>query len=438
MDFNAIINWIKRNIKIVIPSALLLIFIGFLFFGGSTPDNKIPGGGFGTLVLAGLVFFGAHKAGEGKMRVILGVIATVLLVVAIWPRVFPLINFLGLAPNIIMILAISVGVWMFKGGKGLFAWRMFLFIFLVLCWIGANGKVFKEGFEGFKSSTGIEFKFPEIETPDFLKGVANYMGHLSASQTSKFKERLLKKDAYMYKYDGTNFKKSAIAEASDLKVFLLGETVQKDGLSFEKVRFNDPATGEEFWIYAGDLLTSTQVSTETLAPIQTTVKGGGQPPTQAVVEARDLVGEFPINLVGNILNIASGKNGERQGTGEVFIPHLCEAGYRYFITISGEYEKLFWNPPFKKMPWTGNDRLVGQGVHKPFPNLQYGAVTLRIGDQDGLVPKDKTGFVDVTINAPSKIFVELNINREIGDYMLNGTSKIRNSTLSLKIERRPI
>ncbi|MDX9913405.1 MAG: hypothetical protein RBS77_02400 [Candidatus Moranbacteria bacterium] len=155
---------------------------------------------------------------------------------------------------------------------------------------------------------------------------------------------------------------------------------------------------------------------------------------------RETVGNFPVYLSDSAYNQWPGKNGERQGTGDIFIPHVCEAGYEYFYTISGEFEKLFWRPPFKKITWQGNDALAGQGVNKPFPNLRYGALTLRIGDKEGIFPSRTNGEIKAIITAPTPVFIELNINREIGEYLdtapTNHGSKLRNSTLSIKIERR--
>lgn len=156
--------------------------------------------------------------------------------------------------------------------------------------------------------------------------------------------------------------------------------------------------------------------------------------------SRELVGNFPVYLSGKSFNIREGKDGERQGTGEVFIPHLCETGYQYFFTLSGDFEKLFWHPPTKKISWQGNDSVAGQGVNKPFPNLQYGALTLRIGNKEGIFPSVANGEIGMMIVAPTPIFAEVNISREIGNYIdttpVQQGEKLKNSTLSIKIERR--
>lgn len=428
MNFNTAVNWIKRNFKVVIPSILIVIFTIFLFFGGSAPNSNIPGGGFGTLVLAGLAFFGAHKAGEGKIRLALNSVATVLSVVAVWPRVFPLINFLGLAPNIIMILAILVGIWMFKGGKGFFAWRMFLLIFLVLCWIGANGKLFKDGFNAFLSSTGIEMKIPDIkiETPKALKGMTSHLSRIVDQQVSQSKERWVKKDAKLYKYNGS-FSPNAVVDTDSIKVFLLGEQVEKDGLTFEKVRLNDPAVGEEFWIYSGDLLTYNHPSA--------TSNGNKNSSSSQWEKMKDI----SLPFTGRIFNETAGPDGEKIGTGEVNTGLVLENGYDYKITFSGTYSEWFTSDPwFDNISWTGWNP-QSAGMKKPFPSHPYGALTLRISDKDGLHPKKGEDFIIFTPNGDNKVFAELNINRELVEYVNPKIGrKIKNSTLSLKVERRPI
>jgi hypothetical protein len=270
-------------------------------------------------------------------------------------------------------------------------------------------------------------RFPKKLTPVSATGI----GEKGAKLIDKIfqdpptsRERWIKKGVKLYKYNGT-FAANSVVEKESVKVFLLGEQVEKDGLTFEKVRLEDPAIGEEFWVYAGELITPQNTSD---SRTNSTEKAG-----------RELVGSFPIFLSSNSFNRWSGKNGERKGTGEVFIPHMCEMGYEYFFKVSGEFEKLFWHPPFEKISWQGNDAVAGQGANKPFPNLRYGALALRIGDKQGVFPSGADGEIKAMIIAPTPIFAEVNINREIGEYLdtqNNQGGKLQNSTLSVKIERR--
>lgn len=432
MNWLTIRTWAMANFRTVFFITGIILLSGYILFGGSSPDASIPGGGFGTLIIAGLLFFGSYKtAGPGSK--ILAVFGTILLIVWAWPRVFPILSFLNIVPNIILILAVLTFLWMWFGGKGLLGWRMWLFIFLVLCWIGANGKLFKDGFNSFLSSTGITLSMPKIniQMPEFIKGITGYIGHASAQKISQSKERSVKKDAKFYDYNGAQFTEKSLPVSKDefIKVFILEEQIQKNGMTFEKIRVGDPATGEDAWIYSGELL-----SVEAPANGNTSAVKNPTP--------RELVGSFPIYLSGNSFNLQVGKNGERRGTGEIFIPHMCEAGYQYFFTVSGEYEKFFWRLPYKKITYSGNDAVAGQNVRKPFPILPYGALTLRIGDKDGLVPMSGKSEIQAMIISPTPIFAELNINREIGDYFdaravdSDKGNKLKNSTLSVKIERR--
>jgi hypothetical protein len=270
---------------------------------------------------------------------------------------------------------------------------------------------------------------PEIKVPKIIKkNVESYTSqaeHVSDKNISQLKERVVKKGAKIYNYDGAKFTAKGLVEKESIKVFLLEQSANKDGLVFERVRIGDPAIGEDFYIYSGDLLDAVSINN-----------------VPTVKSPRELVGNFPIYLSGNSFNRSMGKNGERQGTGEIFIPHLCEAGYQYFFTLSGDFEKVFWHLPFVKISWQGNDAVAGQGINKPFPNLQYGALTLRIGNKEGLIPMAGKNELSAMIISPTAIFSEININREIDEYYdpttkgLDAGNKLQKSNLSIKIERR--
>jgi hypothetical protein len=419
------------NLRIVFFIIGIILLLGYIFFGGNSPDSKIPGGGFGTFIASALLFWGAYKT-TGMGSKALNVIAIILLVVWAWPRALPWLNSLGITPNIIMILAILVGIWMVKGGKGFLAWRMFLLIFLVACWIGAKGAVLKDSFNAFLASTGIELKMPNVEIPKTIKnitsGISGYTQHISAQKISQSKERLVKNGSTFYNYDGTGFtKKDFPSKEEFIKVFILDEQVTKDGLTFEKVRIGDPATGEDAWVYSGILLTSPKATTSSTSNIE------GSAPEWEMVK------DCPIHFSGRIFSNTVGPNGERANSGEIYSECFMEVGYDYKVTYSGTYSEFFVRKPwYDNISWQGWNP-QSQGIDKPFPSYNYGALMLRIGNKESLHPESGKDFIVFTPTEAVKIFAELNINREDGEYYhLTEGAKLKNSTLSLKLERRPL
>ena len=317
---------------------------------------------------------------------------------------------------------------MWKSGKGLFAWRMFLFIFLVVCWIGAKGVIFKDSFNAFLSSTGIEFKIPEM--PETVKnittGFSGYMKNFSAQKISQSKERLVKNGSTFYSYDGINFtKKDFSSEEEFIKVFILGEPVQKNGFSYNNVRIGDPATGEDAWVYSGILLISPTAST----PPPASKTGGNAPEWETV-------GNCPIHFSGRTFSTTVGPDGERANTGEVYTECFLENGYDYKITFSGEYTKKLITQEHK-VSWRGFNP-QSQGIAKPFPDYDFGALMLRIGNQVGIHPEKGKDFVVFAPMDSEKVFAEINVNRDPEEYHDSKGSKLKNSTLSIKIERRPL
>lgn len=430
IDWQAIRTWAMANIRTIIFILGTFLLLGFIFFRGSAPDSKIPGGGFGTLVLAGLIFFGAHKAGVGKIRVVLGSIATILLIVAIWPAVFPLINSLGLAPNIIMILAILVGVWMVKGGKGFFAWRMFLLIFLVLCWIGSSdltykdnkgntikddkGKemnVFQSGFNRLLKSTGIEMKIPDIkiETPKAVKGLTSHLGRVVDQQVSQSKERWVKKDAKLYKYNGT-FSPNAVVDTDSIKVFLLGEQIEKDGLTFEKVRLNDPAVGEEFWIYSGDLLSYNSPSSNV------TQQSNEKNKWKEVDRIRVDFSGISIEAFGNLnfpkIPIVTSKT-------------IGAGNYR--IKLDGNWQFFLSNGEWKDYPWQGKTYANNRPEYRPDKAKNFCAVILLNNGED-ITPINEEGFI-LNSTGSVNLSVKLNVIMRADEYYSDKISGINKLTL---------
>ncbi|HFC76715.1 MAG TPA: hypothetical protein ENJ27_00605 [Candidatus Moranbacteria bacterium] len=149
------------------------------------------------------------------------------------------------------------------------------------------------------------------------------------------------------------------------------------------------------------------------------------------------VGIFPIPIDKKMFNLVSGRNGERAGTGEMWIPYILLPDWEYKITFSGGYQKLFWHLPWISIPYRGDDGVAGQGVRKPF-KLPYGALVLRVG-KVSIFPAENTNSVFCQAKNTTKIFAELNINREPAEYYTPKLGfKLRNKNLSIKIERRRI
>lgn len=269
-------------------------------------------------------------------------------------------------------------------------------------------------------------RFPKKLTPVSATGI----GEKGAKLIDKIfqdpptsKERWIKKGVKLYKYNGT-FAANSVVEKESVKVFLLGEQVEKDGLTFEKVRLEDPAVGEEFWVYVGDLLQVISVSSE---------------PKKNLSSPWTKVKDTPLPFTGRIFNESPGPDGEKNGTGEVFTGLVLEIGYDYKITFSGTYSEWFTSDPwFDNISWTGWNPQSAR-MKKPFPTHPYGALMLRIGDKSGLHPQEGQDFIIFTPNGNEKVFAELNINRELVEYFNPRVGrKIKNSTLLLRAERRPI
>ena len=152
----------------------------------------------------------------------------------------------------------------------------------------------------------------------------------------------------------------------------------------------------------------------------------------------EAVGIFPIPIDGKTLNLVSGRNGERAETGEMLIPYILLPGWEYQITFLGKYQKLFWQPVWVDIPCQGDDSVAGQGVRKPF-KIPYGALVLRIGKNSFFWSHKNPSPAYIQVSGITKIFAELNINREPAEYYTPKLGfKLRNKNLSIKIERRRI
>jgi len=430
MDWQTVRTWAMANLRLIFFITGTIFLLIFLIFGGDSPDSDILGGGFWTLIASGLLFWGSHKT-SGTGSKVLGIIAIMLLIIWAWPRIFPFLNTWGFAPNLFLTLAILVFIWIWKKGNGFLFWRLGLFIILIVCWLGNRGAEFKDSINAFLTSAGIEFKMPDLKTPKTIEnifgGLSGYAENLSAQKASELKERMVKNGSTFYNHDGTKFTKKEVSASEEfIKVFLLGESIHKDGLTFEKVRIGDPATGEEAWVYSGILLSS---PTAKPATAKSTISG--KAPEWEIAK------DCPINFSGRTFSNTVGPDGERAYTGEVYTECFLETGYDYKITFSGEYTKRLITQEHR-VSWRGFSP-QSQGIVKPFPQYEVGALTLRIGSKDGLHPEAKKDFIVFTPTEAVKIFAEVNVNREEAEYRNPKVgSKLKNSTLSIKLERRPI
>ncbi|EKE21410.1 MAG: hypothetical protein ACD_7C00253G0002 [uncultured bacterium] len=152
------------------------------------------------------------------------------------------------------------------------------------------------------------------------------------------------------------------------------------------------------------------------------------------------IADCPIHFNGRVFSDTVGPNGERPNTGEVYSGCFVEVGYEYKITFSGDYSQFFKHLPwYKKLSWSGWNPQIQDAI-KPFPNYNYGALMLRIGAQNGLHPEKGKNFITFTPTDPAKILGELNITQREDSYIDQSSvgNKIQDSTLSIKIERRPL
>ena len=145
------------------------------------------------------------------------------------------------------------------------------------------------------------------------------------------------------------------------------------------------------------------------------------------------VDTFLIPVEGKTLNPVPGRNGERAGTGEIWIPYILLPGWEYRITFSGKYQKFLPHLGWRPTDWSGwinPDK--NRFIPRPFQNILYGALTLRIGKTNGFFPA-KNNNIFYRVKNPVRIFSELNIERSSIEYSFQ-----RKGTLSIKIEKRKI
>jgi len=148
------------------------------------------------------------------------------------------------------------------------------------------------------------------------------------------------------------------------------------------------------------------------------------------------VSDCQIHFSGRTFSTTVGPDGERANTGEVYTECFLENGYDYKITFSGEYTKKLITQEHK-VSWRGFNP-QSQGIAKPFPDYDFGALMLRIGNQVGIHPEKGKDFVVFAPMDSEKVFAEINVNRDPEEYHDSKGSKLKNSTLSIKIERRPL
>jgi len=144
-------------------------------------------------------------------------------------------------------------------------------------------------------------------------------------------------------------------------------------------------------------------------------------------EKWETVLNLPVQISGESFNEKLGPNGEEAGTGQMFFIEL-PAG-KYSFLLYGSYRKRFDNSKWYRysIPYSGIEH-KGSNT-KPFRSILYGAVVLRLGNQKRLL----SGVYN--LHRPTKVYVELNISREAGEYRDNLGPKVDPSNLHLKVEK---
>ena len=203
MNWENIWNWIKNNSNWFIPVVGILFCLLLLFSGDNSKSvSEFPGGGFGTFLASGLMFFLAWKfQAEEKVYGKLVTLGLILATVWAWPRIMPIVNSFGISPNLILALTIFVGIWMWQKGAGLFWWRRILFLFLIASMLGSSGGIVKRGWQEFKESTGISA--PSVSLPTgvqrYTDALFGYFGYRANRQVSKLREAYITNKTVMYK-----------------------------------------------------------------------------------------------------------------------------------------------------------------------------------------------------------------------------------------------
>lgn len=440
-------NWLRRNWQWLIPTIGILIVSVYLFAINNKPiDPSIPGGGLKPFFATILFMIAAYRTTDW-LRKAFFVLSAITFSVWFYPDVYPIIKTLGpigefinnIYKKISEIIDIAYDTLTFSGDSNAITALVIFMGLTAVAWI-KKSKVLGIFalllllLLGWNSISAVYNRISKssasaAQGSGIISSLTGYVGQSSAQKASELRERVVKNGSTFYNYNGTNFiKKDVSANEEFIKVFLLGESVQKDGLTFEKVRIGDPATGEDAWVYSGILLSS-----PTAKPTAASSTAPGKAPEW------ELVKDCPIPLSGRIFSDTVGPNGERAHTGEVYSGCFVEIGYDYKITYSGKYSQWFTSDPwFNGLTWKGWNP-QSQIIDKPFSELNYGALALRIGNKECLHPEGKKDFIIFTPSQDAKIFSELNISRDESEYHHPKVgSKIKNSTLSIKLERRPL
>lgn len=262
----------KTNIQWVIPVVGIMLI--YLFWGdNATTSVSIHGGGLSTLLIAFVVFLLAHKFGSKLLQWI----GSALIIVWAWPRIIPIIGEFGIAPGLILAITILFGVWLWKKGAGIFWWRRIVFIILLASMVGSQGGVIREGWDDFKTSTGIHL--PSVQIPTSLKNfgdaIGEYFGHRANTTVAATKVGYIKVGTAMYQKAGKNFSEENIDlsiyknENGNVKIFFTGETTKtSNGIPMEEVLVNNPITGSKLWVMSGDVIFS-ELSAKDLATQKT-------------------------------------------------------------------------------------------------------------------------------------------------------------------------
>lgn len=426
MDWLAIRTWTMANLRKVALTAGIILVSGYILFGGNSSDANIPGIDIGTLLISAALFWFANKVGSTTMGgKVIGTVAILLLIAGTYPIIFYLLDKVGLAPDFILVLATLAGIWVWKKGNGFFFWRLGLFLYLVAAVINIRGGVINDSVNAFLSSTGIEFKMPNIKIPQVIKniaaGLSSSASSVSAQKISQSKERMVKNGAKFYNYDGAKFAERKSPDTKDkfIKVFILDEQVTKDGLTFEKVRIGDPATGEDAWVYSGILLTSPTASAPKADPTATI---GWEKVEEKVVDFSKLkIESFDQKLSFPVIPISLNKK--------------MEAG-NYRIRLSGNWIFFMSSGNWKQFPWQGKTYANNLPEYRPDKGKEFCAIILLNNGED-ITPVNKEGFIlssQGSVNLSLKINVLMRVDEFYSERIIDRANKL---TLS-NSEKEPV
>jgi hypothetical protein len=241
----------QKALKIIVP--LLGIFILILSFRGcGAEEHVLPGGGFGLLLVTILCGYAAYRSGVKALWML-----TVFMgLVWFYDKLVPVADEFGVTPegikthlNILLVLIIGLGIWIWKAGSGLFFWRTIVLVFLIAAWIGGNSKTIFTGWDNFKKNAPT-VSMPDIGSGSFgkmFRSVADLLdsGAIRTSVVARHQTQQNKKWTIMAGTiihdcsSGSSCVPTALTYGTDVVGISLGEAVEINGIIYEKFSLPD-------------------------------------------------------------------------------------------------------------------------------------------------------------------------------------------------------